>query len=367
MVDLDAQRDTTQGSFLYESSAMRFSSPLFATLARHCAADKDIIAVGDAARRGQPIAIFFMLAAQYLLFRSPQEKLAGYFPSMTESPKPAEEAFPLFREFCLERRAELMELLTTRTVNSNLVERASTLVPAIQYVKQQVAEPLTLVEICCSAGLNLLLDEYYYDYGPAGRAGPEDAAVRLSCKVLGSVRPPTDTVPVLAEKIGVDLVTVDCSDPDARLWMEAMLFPEWREERQRLRKALLLRATRKSRMLRGNAVEVLPSLLEELSGPVLVLHTYCMGQWPAEAQEQLDRILRDASHHRELHRIGVDVPGPEPAQVVRTRLAALSRAGIPIQQKCLAARIEHTCYRAGNSQASLLGHADGFGAWIHWH
>ena len=366
MVDLDAQRDTAQGSFLYESSAMRFSSPLFAELARHCAADPDILELSAVARRGQPIAMFVMLATQYLLFRSPQEKLARYFPSMTSTPKPAAEAFPLFREFCLERRSELMHLLATRTVNSNLVERASTIVPAIQHVKTLAGEPLTLVEICCSAGLNLLFDEYHYDYGTAGQVGNEDAAVRLSSKVLGEHRPPIQAVPLVAEKIGVDLVTVDCSDPDARVWMEAMLFPEWRDEREHLKKALLLRAARKSRMLTGSAPEVLPALLLELQGPVVVLHSYCMGQWPDEAQSRLDEVLRAASHHRDIHRVGIEVPGTEPAEGVRARLAALSRAGISIRQKCLPSRIEHTHYKKGAGQAELLGYADGFGAWIDW-
>ncbi len=366
MVDLDAQRDTARGSFLYESDAMRFSSPLFAALARHCAEDKDILEISAAARPGQPIAIFVMLATQYMLFRSPQEKLAAYYPSMTDRPKPVEEAFPVFREFCLERRSELMHLLATRTVNSNLAERASTILPIIQHVSTLAGEPVTLVEICCSSGLTLLFDEYHYDYGTAGRLGNEQSPVKLSCKVLGETRPPLGAMPYVAEKIGVDLVTVDCTDPDARLWMEAMLFPEWREEREHLRQAFVLRTARQLKMLSGNALEVLPSLLGQLSGPVMVLHSYCMGQWFAGAQARLAEIFRDASHGREIHRIGVEVPGTERPEVVRARMAALSRAGISIRQKSLPARIEHTRYNKGAQEMRLLGHADGFGAWVHW-
>lgn len=366
MVDLDAQRDTAKGSFLFESGALRYSSPLCAELARHCAEDKEMLELSSAARRGQPIAMFVLLAAQYLLFRSPQEKLARYFPSLTEQPLPPEEAFPVFREFCLERRAQLMQLLATRTFNSNLVERASTIMPVIGHVSRLVREPVTLVEICCSSGLTLLFDEYHYDYGDAGRVGNAGSPVHLSCKLLGEQRPPIEALPRVRDRIGVDLVTVDCSDPDARLWMEAMLFPEWREERRHLRQALSLRAARPLRVLSGNALEVLPSLLEELEGPVLVLHSYCMGQWFAQAQGRLHQIFRDASREREIHRIGVEVPAVEPPEVVRSRFMALSRARVPLQQKTLPAWIEHTRYFRGDGRTELLGYADGFGAWVDW-
>jgi hypothetical protein len=366
MVDLDAQRDTAQGSFLYESRAMQFSSPLFAALARRCAEDKAILELCAVARRGQPIALFLLLAAQYLLFRSPGEELAGYFPSMTDTPKPAEEAFPVFREFCLERRSELTHLLGTRTVNAHLVERVNNILPVFHHIYSLTQEPLTLVEICCSAGLSLLFDEYYYDYGAAGRLGKEDATVRLACKVIGDSRLALESLPPVAERVGVDLVTVDCSDPDARLWMEAMLCPEWHEEREHLRKALTLRAARKGRMLSGNALDVLPDLLEEMRGPVVVLHSYCMGQWFAAAQETLDKIFRYASRRRDIHRVGIEVPGTEPAESIRARLAALSKASISIRQKSLPARIEYTRYGNGATQSALLGYADGFGAWLEW-
>lgn len=366
MVDLDAQRDTPRGSFLHESQEMKFSSPLFSALARGCAEDEAILELCTATRRGQPIAVLMLVAAQYLLFRSPQEKLAAYFPSMTATPGPTEEAFPVFREFCLERRAELMNLLATRTLNANLVERASSILAAFQHIHRSTGEALTLVEICCSAGFNLLFDEYYYDYGVAGRLGNEDSTVRLSCKIVGDSRPPIDAIPPVVERVGVDLVTVDCSDPDQRLWMEAQISPEWREERERVRKALALRAARSGRFISGDAVAVLPTLLEELTGPVVVLHSYCMGQWFAAAQDALDKIFRYASRRRDIHRIGLEVPGTEPAEVVRSRLAMLSKAKIPIWQKCLPARIDYTRYAKGTAEGALLGYADGFGAWLDW-
>lgn len=366
MVDLDAQRDTPRGSFLHESRSVQFSSPLFAALARGCAEDKEILDLCAATRRGQPIAIFMLVCAQYLLFRAPHEKLVAYFPSMTDTPRPVEEAFPVFREFCLERRSELKHLLSTRTLNANLVERTSIILPALAHIHSLTKEPLTLVEICCSAGLNLLFDEYHYDYGAAGRLGNDRSAVKLACKIIGNFGPPIEVIPPVVERVGVDLVTVDCSDPDERLWMDAQISPEWREERERVRKALTLRAARPGRMISGDALAVLPALLEEFRGPTVILHSYCMGQWFAAAQDGLDKVLRYASRRCDIHRIGLEVPGTEPAEAVRARLAALSKANISIRQKCLPSRIEYTRYAKGSTESALLGYADGFGAWLDW-
>lgn len=367
MVDLNAQRDTAQGSFRYESSNLRFSSPLFATLAGACAEDDDICGLGSAVRPGQPIALLILLATQYLLFRAPESKLADYFPSMTDTPKPADEAFPVFREFCLDRREALQHLLSTRTVNTNLVERASIILPASQYVASLTKEPLTLVEMCCSAGLNLLFDEYHYDYGVAGKVGRENAPVMLSCKVTGKSRPPIDAIPPVRYRVGIDLVKVDCSNPDGRMWMDAMLAPEWRIERARLRKALSLRADRDVRIVEGDMLSALPAILEELPGAPMILHTFCNGQWFAAAQGRLDEILRHASRHRDIHRIGVEIPDAEPPQEIRARLAAIAAAGISIRQKNLPGRIEHTRYsRGATGETELLGHADGMGSWIDW-
>jgi len=50
-------------------------------------------------------------------------------------------------------------------------------------------------------------------------------------------------MPIVAQRVGVDLVAVDVSDPQERLWMESVLCPEWTTERKRLRAALSIRAT----------------------------------------------------------------------------------------------------------------------------
>jgi hypothetical protein len=366
MDESSSQREMTRQSFLKESDYYRISSPLFSTLGRACADDEDILEMCSVTRRGQAAGILLQYVAQYLLLKAPDPKLAQYFPSLTPTPKPPNEAFRTFREFCLDRRSEVMELLSWRTVNTNLVEKASCLVPALRHVERLVGEPLTLVEICCSSGLNLLFDEWHYDYGPEGRIGAQDSPVRLSCKVIGGRHPPVGALPRIAERLGVDLVTVDPSDPLERLWMESVLCPEWTEERKRLKAALEVRVARELRTIKGNALDILPSLLEKLPGSLCILQTYCMGHWSATEKLELEELLTRASRRRDIHRVGIEMPERESPLAARERLAKLSAAGIPVLQKSFHSPIEHMWYTNGDVKTRVLGQGDGFGVWLDW-
>lgn len=363
---LNAGCKRTQESFLAESASLRFSSPLFSELARRCARDNDFLALGASVRPDMRIGLFILLVAQYLVLITAESEIAQYLPNLTASPRPVENAFPAFREFCLARRTEMVELLTNRTLNTNLVERAACIVPAIRYVARLVQEPLTVVEVGCSAGLNLLFDEYSYDYGSMGRLGPSGALVRLQCTIAGGVNPPLDLVPEVRERLGIDLVAVDPSDPQDRLWMEAMLCPEWKTERAQLRNALSVRAGKQLRVVIGDALTALPSIIHERTGPLCVLHSYCLQHWSSSAKRSLEELLCQLSETREIHRLGIEVSDSESPSVKRERLQRLTEARIPLQQKSMPSQIEHASYAAAKATSRLIAHADGFGKWLYW-
>jgi len=138
------RREITIQSFLKESTYFRISSPLFSALAKSCAQDEDIVDLCSSIRRGQSAGALLPFVVQYLLRNSPESPLAEYFPSLTDSPLPPAQAFEAFREFCLDRRSQIMELLSWRTVNTNLAEKACSLLPAIKHVAGLSNEPLTL-------------------------------------------------------------------------------------------------------------------------------------------------------------------------------------------------------------------------------
>jgi hypothetical protein len=358
--------EDTRRSLLEESTWLRFSSPLFSALVKASAEDTDLVELATATRPGQPAGILLPIVAHYLLLKSPDPGLSRYFASVTPTPEPAEEAFPAFRSFCLERREEVADLLARHTVNTTFVERSSSILATLTHVSRLTREPLNLVEICCSAGLNLLFDQYHYDFGPAGQTGEPRSAVQLTCKVIGKTSPPINDIPQVASRVGVDLVKVNPEDPRERLWMQATLFPEWKVEREHLDAALSVRATHPLNILEGDALEVLPTLLPEIPGTLCLLYTHCMGQWSDRAKAELDHILREASRERDIHRVGIDRIYHEAADSVRSRLAKLHSAKISLTQKSFPSLIEHTWYSRTDARTAVLGQADGCGAWIDW-
>lgn len=362
----NGQCDEISQNFYSEAAYYQLSSPMFGTVARSAAADQDILKLVAEARPGQSKSVLLFHIVHYLLLESPQAPLARYFGSLTDEPAPAAEAFPVFKEYCLDHRAQIAELLSWRTVNTNLAEKTICLVPALQHIAAQSSEPLALLELCCSAGLNMLFDEYHYDYGEAGRIGVANSPVQLKCKIVGSGKPSIGVMPEVTHRVGIDLVKMDLSDPKEHLWMQAVLFPEWKVERARLKAALSIRSQRNLRIIQGDALKNVGPLLQELPGKLCILMSYCRGHWSAAALTELHEVLREASRHRDIHRLDVDPPDTESPQIARARLLRLAQAGIPLLKKRSPFNMDYTRYAHGSAHSRQLGEGDIFGEWLDW-
>jgi len=152
------------------------SSPLYERLSNFVAHDGELLGLAAAAATGPETNLFFA-AAQYLLLREPDAPLAVFYPSLGGTADPGAGVEKTFRDFCLDRREAMEGLLGTRRVQTNEVRRSASLLLALEQVARlEPWRPLALVEIGSSAGLNLLVDRYSYDFGescvPAGRVAP---------------------------------------------------------------------------------------------------------------------------------------------------------------------------------------------------
>jgi hypothetical protein len=363
---LDASMERAKNSFLFESRNLQFSSPLFASLAAACASDPDMLMLGKSVRTGQPIGIFILLAAHFLVMSEPEAAVGEYFRSVTSFPKPHSDAFPAFRAFCIDRRPQLERLLATRTVNTTFPDRASYILPAVHAVSRAVNQPLNIIEIGCSAGLNLIFDAYQYDYGDGATYGDCNSPLTLSCTVIGGALSAELKMPRIESRIGIDLVRVDLSDVSERRWIESMLLPEWEVDRERLRRALSLAADRHLEVLAGDAMIALPNILETMAGPVCIVNSHSLYQWPQYLIDELDELLRHRGHRRPIHRLDIEAVKNEPLGAMRARLLKLANAGISLTEKSMASDIVHSRYENGDCEKTQLGIADGFGRWIDW-
>ncbi len=288
----------------------RDSSPLYERLSGAIAADPEILALVARTLPGQPIANLLFAAVQFLLLQGASPALAAFYPVLSGTPPPDADPWPRFRACCREHRAAILELTATRRVQTNEVQRCTSLFPAFQLLSShEECRPLALIEIGTSAGLNLRWDSYGYDYGDGKRYGDVYSSVQLVCALRGVVPlPPLAPPPTVVSRVGVDLNPVDIGDPDAVLWLRALIWPEHTRRAELLRAAVAQAQRNPSRILAGDALDLLPGLLETAPGDatLCVYHSFTVNQFSREARERLAALLSEHSARRPIFRVAVE-------------------------------------------------------------
>jgi hypothetical protein len=210
-------------------------SPLYEHLAAHAADDPEVAGLLTAAPERFAHATLLLAAAHRLVQAEPFHELSNYYPSLGGTYGADESTWRLFREFVLERADRMRELIANRTVQTNEVRRATLVYPALARIKG----PVGLLEVGCSAGLLLGLDQYGYRYQTqqAGQlvAGPAKAALGLHCALElapGAELPKIPKTVKIAAKVGLDRAPADLTDEDTYAWLEACV---WADQPERLR------------------------------------------------------------------------------------------------------------------------------------
>ncbi|MFX9015984.1 DUF2332 family protein, partial [Acinetobacter baumannii] len=89
-------------------------------------------------------------------------------------------------------------------------------------------------------------------------AAPADAALQLSAPLRGPGRPDLDLDRErIGRRIGLDLDPTDLADDDRRAWLEALIWPEHQERRQRFAAAARLIRAEPPDLRRGDALDLL--------------------------------------------------------------------------------------------------------------
>lgn len=337
--------------FLYFAEETRSAAPIYARLSECVAKDEELLDLASEAA-SIPVTNLLFGAVHFLLLGGADHELARFYPSISERPETGD-PFPTFKDFCLNHRVDISEILKTRRVQTNEVRRSALLLPAFEIVTRRSGLPLSLVEVGASAGLNLNFDLYAYDYGAAGRLRgddssenpSEDSPLVLECESRGKVPPLPKELPRVARRVGIELSPVKVSDEKDARWLLALIWPEnFRERAARLRKAVALARKHPPDLRVGDALKVLPDVLEELSerAAPLVFHSFTVNQFPQEARERFQTIMDvHAQKHGKLYEVSVGWrPGDEFASV------SLS---------------EHP-----GGEPKTLARCDGHGEWIEW-
>jgi hypothetical protein len=280
-------------------------SPIYDRVCRYVAGNDDVLALVREAPPTGHFPVLLLGVVHYLVLGDPDQPLAAVYAGESDA-----DPGPLFAEVCLQHRDRVLELLATRHTNTNEVGRAAALGPALTTIAARAGTPLGLVDVGCSAGLNLLCDRYRLDYGAAGATGPADAPVVVECEVLGGDPPIAPMLPELAARVGLDLDPVDVRDDDAVRWQLACVWPDT-GRLPRTRRALAEARTDPPRIVGGDAVDGVADVVLGLPAEVtaLVTTTWVLGYFSREQRVAFRDALAATSATRPIAWVSAEGAG----------------------------------------------------------
>jgi hypothetical protein len=207
------------------------------------------------------------------------------------------------RVFVKRRGREVGDVMRSRRTQTNEVGRCAVLLPALP------SGPLALVEVGASAGLCLLLDRFYYEFGltPIGGAS---SPVHLRCTVVGPV-PLPPAVPRVVWRRGLDASPINLHDDDAIRWLQACVWPDHHERRRRLEGAIDLARTNPPAVSAGDLVNDLPAVLAEVpdDAQLVVFHSAVLNYVSPGRRQAFADVLADASKRRDIVWLSNEAPG----------------------------------------------------------
>jgi hypothetical protein len=239
----------------------------------------------------------------------------------------------------------LRRFVAEQGVQTNEVRRSWVLLPCLLWAAEHFgAEKLDLIELGASAGLNLVWDRYGYAYA-RGRWGSDDAPLQLAGLERGEV--PAELLagrPVVRSRVGVDRDPIDVTSDDGARLLRSFVWADQADRLELLDRAVEAVRADPPQLIRGDLVDLLPSLLARRSpgGLTIVFQTAAFGYLSAGQRERVRAALDEAG-------------AAEPLAFVTTGDPRTGRGSWGLRLVVWPGGIRE-----------FLGHADYHGAWLDW-
>src|SRR3954471_3571946 len=199
-----------------------------------------------------------------------------------------------------------------RTVDTR---RCAVLYPAVAEAARRVgATAVGLVDVDCSAGLNVQVDRMRFTYSTGQSLGEPSSRVQVAAAVVGDRPLPSRTVPEVVARIGIDPDPVDVTDADDARWLRACVAPDQRDRAAALEAELALAATAPPLLLQGDAAAVLPDAVAQVPADALpvVTTTWALSRLSADGRRRVLHRLGEASTGRPVAWVSVEGVGVAP-------------------------------------------------------
>jgi hypothetical protein len=164
---------------------------------------------------------------------------------------------------------------------TNEVGRSAALIGGLLLLGRQFDLPVRLVEIGCSAGLNLRADYYRYRH-PDGDWGPAGSPVIIDDAWRGQL-PPTAEL-LITERHGFDIAPLDATSAAGEMTLLSYVWPDQQARLERLRGAIEVARRIPAQLHRRNAVDAVADL-DVVSGRLTVLWHSIMWQYLSVSEQ----------------------------------------------------------------------------------
>jgi hypothetical protein len=347
----------------------------YAAICRSVAEDDDVLSLLAGAPIPQRRPLLLLAAVHFLLLSGAEHPLAAFYDTVglvrgrSEAPPPLGDVVAAFADFCRAHHDELERLIATRPTQTNEVGRCSSLLPGLCHIAAQYAweEPLSLLDLGTSAGLNLLFDTYAYTYrasagGAIRTAGVADSPVALECSARDDLTNLPDLrIPLIADRVGLDLDPVDPFSDDEARWLLACLWPDNLARFGRLRAALanVRAAAQPPRLERGDLLTDLPRVVATMpgGGPLVVFHSWVAAYLSEGEQRSLTRQVARLGTDRPVHHLYCESPYETPG-------LPTPPSPVPREGPDLATALVHLS--PGGVSPVRLADTHPHGYWIRW-
>lgn len=253
----------------------------------------------------------------------------------------------------------VVAIAVRRRTRANETGRGAVLYPAItEAARRAGATAVGLIDVGCSAGLNLTVDRVGITYGNGQSLGDPSSAVQLSSSIVGDRPVPTRAMPEVVARVGIDLDPVDVTDADDARWLRACLRPDQPERAARLDAELALAATAPPLLLQGDAVEMLPDAIARVPADALpvVTTTWALSHLPLESRLRFLHRLDEAATGRTVAWVSAEGVGVAPSIPTfgDRRASGHSIIGLAVfDRSALRAEAVGRCWSRGNLLAWL--------------
>ena len=264
MVERVPDAEAAAAAFRTLADAEQSRVPTYARICRIIAARPELHSLLLEAPTGQRLPVLLLASIHDVVLRDPTVPLAPWYPSVTRAaPDPADPTDALVATVG-SHLDTIVELVRTRQVQTNEVNRCVAWQLALGELCRTDDRPLALVEVGASAGLNLRLDDYGYTFdtpdGPVV-AGETSSPVQLGTELRETWLAATAPRPSVIDRVGLDLHSLDVTDPEDARWLAACTWPEQRVRFERLTAAIGLTAADPPRLVAGDMVDDVGALV----------------------------------------------------------------------------------------------------------